>query len=138
MVVRGPSKDCGHSRARCACLQLSASWLRVAAQVTVISQAGLLTASVHNRLRRLGHGEQMVRGKCLFSGLVIQCFFNGMLLVGLGTHDEYAAEAEQDYHVSHPLHLACTAMAVLMSHLYIQYRLRSTLQAQKVIYADDA
>lgn len=42
----------------------------------------------------------MVRAKCLFSGLVIQCFFNGMLLVGLGTHDEYAEEAEQDYHVS--------------------------------------
>ena len=42
----------------------------------------------------------MVRGKCLFSGLIIQCFFNGMLLIGLGTHDEYAEESEQDYHVS--------------------------------------
>lgn len=42
----------------------------------------------------------MVRGKCLFSGLIIQCFFNGMLLIGLGTHDEYADESEQDYHVS--------------------------------------
>lgn len=41
----------------------------------------------------------MVRAKCLFAGLIIQCFFNGMLLVGLGTHDEYAEEAEQDYHV---------------------------------------
>ncbi|CAK0742041.1 hypothetical protein CVIRNUC_001368 [Coccomyxa viridis] len=46
----------------------------------------------------LHHGEDMVRSKCLFSGLIIQCFFNGLLLVGLGTHDEYAAEAEQDYH----------------------------------------
>ena len=50
----------------------------------------------------------MVRAKCLFSGLVIQCFFNGMLLVGLGTHDEYAEEAEQDYHVSvAPIRLFC-------------------------------
>ena len=54
-------------------------------------------------VRSLHHGEDMVRGKCLFSGLIIQCFFNGLLLVGLGTHDEYAAEAEQDYHVSTPL-----------------------------------
>ncbi len=51
---------------------------------------------------RLGHGVMMVRGKCLFSGLIIQCFFNGMLLIGLGTHDEYAEESEQDYHVSVP------------------------------------
>ena len=48
---------------------------------------------------RLHHGVMMVRGKCLFSGLIIQCFFNGMLLIGLGTHDEYAEESEQDYHV---------------------------------------
>ena len=53
----------------------------------------------------------MVRAKCLFSGLVIQCFFNGMLLVGLGTHDEYAEEAEQDYHVSvAPVRLSCFPM----------------------------
>ena len=49
---------------------------------------------------RLAHGEMMVRGKCLFGGLIIQCFFNGLLLIGLGTHDEYAEESEQDYHVS--------------------------------------
>ena len=51
---------------------------------------------------RLAHGEMMVRGKCLFSGLIIQCFFNGLLLIGLGTHDEYVEESEQDYHVSDP------------------------------------
>ena len=58
---------------------------------------------------RLHHGVMMVRGKCLFSGLIIQCFFNGMLLVGLGTHDEYAEESEQDYHVSKLLlrHIFC-------------------------------
>lgn len=57
----------------------------------------------------LHHGEDMVRSKCLFSGLIIQCFFNGLLLVGLGTHDEYAAEAEQDYHVRSPLQAGCAS-----------------------------
>ena len=60
-------------------------------------------------VRSLHHGEDMVRGKCLFSGLIIQCFFNGLLLVGLGTHDEYAAEAEQDYHVRPPLQAGCAS-----------------------------
>ena len=60
-------------------------------------------------VRSLHHGEDMIRGKCLFSGLIIQCFFNGLLLVGLGTHDEYAAEAEQDYHVRPPLQAAVQA-----------------------------
>lgn len=54
----------------------------------------------------------MVRGKCLFSGLIIQCFFNGMLLVGLGTHDEYAEESEQDYQVSAPTYCRCTVLSL--------------------------
>jgi hypothetical protein len=37
---------------------------------------------------RLAHGTEMVRGKVYFSGTLITCIFNMLLIICLGTHDE--------------------------------------------------
>lgn len=42
----------------------------------------------HLGAHRLAHGTEMVRGKVYFSGTLITCIFNMLLIICLGTHDE--------------------------------------------------